>query len=61
MQNKKTPQPIGRFAGKKRRPTRPMTKKEDVATSPDPKTDEDYPNFPHPPSQEETIRQQRTN
>ncbi len=45
--------------GKKQ--TTPMTKKEDVANSPDEKTDEDYPNFPHPPSQEEAIKHKRTN
>lgn len=60
MEKKKTTPPAkaSEKPVKGKKPTRPMTK-EDVANSPDEKTDEDFPGYPHPPAQEETIRNKR--
>lgn len=38
----------------------PMTK-EDVATNKDEKIDQDYPGFPHPPSEEKTVKHKKSN
>ncbi len=59
MEKKKTAAPAKKKSyPKSKKPAKPMTK-EDIAHSPDEKTDEDFPGFPHPPSQEETIRHRR--
>ncbi|RFM26481.1 hypothetical protein [Deminuibacter soli] len=46
---------------KQKHPSTPMTREEDVQNSPDEKTDEDYPNFPHPPADKKTIKTQTKN
>ena len=35
---------------------KPIVKKEEVRKNPDPRIDEDFPGFPHPPSTERTIK-----
>jgi len=49
---------------KKKKPAmtkKPMTKKEDVASSNDPKIDQDFPGFPHGTAREEIIKHQKSN
>ncbi|WP_300602313.1 hypothetical protein [Niabella sp.] len=41
---------------KKHKTTNPMDKKEEVATSNDPRIDQDVPGFPHHPSSEEDLK-----
>jgi len=39
-----------------KRKTDPLTKKEDIAQSPDNKIDQDYKGYPHGPAKDETIK-----
>lgn len=43
---------------KQQHKTKPIRSKEEVATHPDPRIDQDFPGFPHPPSQEKIITPQ---
>lgn len=36
--------------------TKPIRTKEEVAQNPDERIDEDFPGFPHPPSEEKAIK-----
>jgi hypothetical protein len=42
------------------KPTDPIDKKEEVQRSKDKHINQDFPGFPHPPSQEKTIKEQQS-
>jgi hypothetical protein len=48
--------PVHEKSMKKQKPTNPIDTKEEVQQTKDERIDQDFPGYPHPPSQENTIK-----